>query len=102
MKYRALPRFDADYKKLTAQERKLFKEALAVFIAACRDFEKDPEGYVWPKSLRIEKLRGTDIHAMTWSFSGPDGRATFQFESLDGELCVTWRRVGRHAIYKHP
>lgn len=102
MTYRALPRFTVDYKKLTSEEKKLFKEALAHFIVACRDFEKDPEGYVWPKGLRVEKLRGTHIVVMTWIFSGPDGRATFQFGSIDGELAVTWRRVGGHSVYKQP
>lgn len=102
MKYRALPRFEADYKKLTTEERRVFKEALATFISAGRGFEKKPEGYVWPKSLRVERLQGTPVMAMTWSFSGPDGRATFQLETVDGELWVTWRRVGRHSIYSQP
>lgn len=102
MKYRVLPRFEADYKKLTPAERRVFKVALASFIAAGREYEKKPEGYVWPKSLRVERLQGTSVMAMTWSFSGPDGRATFHIETVDGELWVTWRRVGRHAIYRHP
>lgn len=39
---------------------------------------------------------------MTWSFSGPDGRATFEFITLDGEPHVRWRRIGTHAIYTSP
>lgn len=102
MKYRVLPRFDADYNKLTPAERRLFKQALATFIGAGREYEKKPEGYVWPKSLRVERLRGTPIMAMSWSFSGPDGRATFQWDTVNGELWLTWRRVGRHRIYSQP
>jgi hypothetical protein len=102
VKYRRLPRFDADYQRLSEVERQKFKEALAVFIAACREYEAQPKHYVWPASLRIEKLGGTPVMAMTWSFSGPDGRATFQFDTIDGEMCVVWRRVGRHRIYLEP
>lgn len=102
MKYRVLPRFKADYAKLTPAERPVFTKALATFISAGREYEKKPEGYVWPKSLRVERLQGTPVMAMTWSFSGPDGRATFQLETVDGELWVTWRRVGRHSIYSQP
>ena len=102
MKYRVLPRFEADSTKLTAAERRVFKKAWAAFISAGREYEKKRDGYVWPKSLRVERLKGTPVMAMTWSFSGPDGRATFQLETVDGELWVTWRRVGRHGIYFQP
>jgi hypothetical protein len=102
VKYRVLPRFEADYTQLTAEERRVFKQALATFISAGREHEKKPEGYVWPKSLRVERLQGTPVMAMTWSFSGPDGRATFQLETLEGELWVTSRRVGRHSISSQP
>ncbi len=103
VKYRRLPTFDRDYKELSEAERTLFREALAVFIESCKKFEAKPAGHLWPKSLRFEKLAATArIHAITWSFSGPDGRATFHFESHDGEMFVVWRRVGRHDIYREP
>lgn len=102
MKYRALPRFSADYQKLSQEERSAFKKALARFIAASREYEANPEHYVWPKALRVERLTGSGIMAMTWSFSGPDGRATFEFVTAEGEQMVVWRRVGRHAIYREP
>jgi hypothetical protein len=57
---------------------------------------------VWPKSLRVERLTGSGIMAMTWSFSGPDGRATFEFVTVENEQIVVWRRVGRHSIYREP
>lgn len=102
MKYRRLPRFDADYRRLSLSEREKFRQALAVFIEASKAYEADPVHFVWPKSLRIEKLTGTGVMAMTWSFSGPDGRATFQFETVGKDLFVVWRRVGRHKIYREP
>ncbi|WP_282857498.1 hypothetical protein [Pseudoclavibacter helvolus] len=103
MKFKKLPQFERDYNKLTPEERAKFKEMLAVFIPACDRYALDVSGYTWPASLRFEKLTSTkSVLAITWSFSGPDGRATFQFDTVDGELMVVWRRVGRHSIYKSP
>ena len=42
------------------------------------------------------------VHEMTWSFSGPDGRATFEWVRIDGELAVRWRRIGGHRIFRQP
>jgi hypothetical protein len=39
---------------------------------------------------------------MTWIFSGPDGRATFEWAVLDGQPCIRWRRIGGHAIFGEP
>jgi hypothetical protein len=44
-----------------------------------------------------------NIWEMTWSFAGPDGRATFQFLDLgDGEFAIRWRRIGGHAVFGEP
>lgn len=37
---------------------------------------------------------------MTWSVSGPDGRATLEWVAIDGEGGVRSRRIGGHAIFK--
>jgi len=42
------------------------------------------------------------IWEMTWSFSGPDGRATFALINIDGEVVLRWRRIGGHAIFRRP
>ncbi|MDK1010209.1 MAG: hypothetical protein QGM46_07325 [Actinomycetota bacterium] len=47
------------------------------------------------------------VFEMTWSFAGPDGRATWEWAGVvdaDGEKhpTVRWRRIGNHAIFKHP
>lgn len=39
---------------------------------------------------------------MTWGFSGPDGRATFEWVTIDGEFRVRGRRIGGHAVFKRP
>ena len=102
MKYRTLPLFEADYRRLSPAERAKFRDTLREFIAAASAYESSPERFIWPKSLRVERLTGSGVMAMTWSFSGPDGRATFQFETVDGQMFVVWRRVGRPQIYRQP
>jgi hypothetical protein len=55
------------------------------------------------KKLRIKALSGAPgVFEMTWSFSGPDGRATFEFFSTNGELAIRWRRIGSHTIFENP
>lgn len=57
--------------------------------------------FTWPAKLRIKSVEGASgVLEMTWSFSGPDGRATFELVTIDGEMAVRWRRVGGHAIFK--
>ncbi|MBN9607051.1 MAG: hypothetical protein J0G30_10610 [Actinomycetales bacterium] len=76
---------------------------MRLFVAACDEFAADPAGYRWPRGLRVKPIVGTsDILEMTWSFAGPDGRATFHFESVNEEMYCVWRRVGRHAIFVDP
>jgi hypothetical protein len=104
VKYRKLPTFDADFRKLSEKEHEAFRTFVRdLFIPAVKGFEKDPKHYSWPRSLRFEHLTGTKgILVVTWSFSGPDGRATFEFEVVDGETYLVWRRVGLHSIYRRP
>jgi hypothetical protein len=103
VKFQTLPIFTREYQKLSAAEREKFREALSVFIAACKEFEQQRSSFDWPASLRFEKLIGfNEIYAITWSFRRPDGRATFQMKRQGGEIWIICRRVGRHAIYKNP
>lgn len=39
---------------------------------------------------------------MTRSFTGPDGRATFDLVTVAGELRCRWRRVGDHGVITEP
>jgi len=48
---------------------------------------------------RVHVERAPGIFEMTWSFSGPDGRATFEWVEIDGQLAVRWRRIGGHEIF---
>jgi hypothetical protein len=48
-------------------------------------------------------MKGTEgVWEMTWSFSGPDGRATFEWVKAGGEIQIRWRRIGGHEIYRNP
>jgi hypothetical protein len=102
VKYDRTDSFKSDYKKLSAAERELFR-------AAVRDINEVVRQYAgqgmpaWPARLRIKRVQGaTGIFEMTWSFSGPDGRATFEILSPDGEPVMLWRRIGGHSIFRKP
>jgi hypothetical protein len=99
-----LPSFLSDWQALPQAERAFVKRWLTKdFLPAVAAYETDPTAFVWPRGLRFERLQATaDICAVTWSFAGPDGRATFQFTTVDGEPCLIWRRIGRHDVYRRP
>ncbi len=107
MRYESTDSFLADFKKLKAEHRTAFKKVvLEKFARACDDWaaaQSERTAYVWPKSLRVDALRGAaGIMEMTWSFSSPDGRATFQFVQDRGEWVCRWRRIGDHRVYDAP
>jgi hypothetical protein len=37
---------------------------------------------------------------MTWSWRDPDGRATWEWMTIEGDPAVRWRRVGTHEIFR--
>ena len=102
MKFQTTASFDADYSRLSLEERRLFRDALTVFVPACDRHTAEP-GAAWPASLRVRGVEGArGIWEMTRSFSGTDGRATFEFVQIEGTLGVRWRRIGGHAIFRRP
>jgi hypothetical protein len=42
------------------------------------------------------------VWEVTWSFSGPDGRATFEFFVVENERGIRWRRIGGRQIFSMP
>ena len=103
MKFERTPQFDADVRRLTRKEFELFRRVERDdFSPAADRYAADPSSR-WPSRLRIKPVEGTrGIFEMTWSFSGPDGRATFELVTIEGELRVRWRRVGGHQILRQP
>ena len=107
MKYEPTDSFLADFKKLKTEHKREFKKVvLEKFAPACDEWaqaQADRTSYVWPKSLRVDEMRGAPgIMEMTWSFASPDGRATFQLIREDGGWFCRWRRVGDHGVYDAP
>lgn len=109
MRYERTASFRADFNRLTAQERTSFIEAVRRFNMAADAWVRDQEP--WPAALRVKAVRGAPgIWEMTWSFSGPDGRATFEWVSVSvhpagGTLqapAVRWRRIGSHRVLTEP
>jgi hypothetical protein len=98
VKYVVRDSFKADYRRLSKREQALFKNALPDFVAACDRYAANP-WVAWPASLRVKDVESAPgILEMTWSFSGPDGRATFEWAKIGGQLRVRWRRIGGHSM----
>jgi hypothetical protein len=103
VKYERTERFKRDYRKLTEGEREQFRRAvLEEFHQALERRLADP-GSAWPKRLRIKDVEGAPgVWEMTWSFSDPDGRATWEWIKIEDEPGIRWRRIGSHAIFRDP
>jgi hypothetical protein len=103
LKYERTPQFDADLKRLSSDEFRAFRDVVRnEFEPACERRIANPSA-AWPRHLRVKKLEGTTgVYEMTWSFSGPDGRATFEWITVGEEARIRWRRIGGHAIFKKP
>jgi len=53
--------------------------------------------------LRVKDVEGAPgVCEVTFNFSGPDVRATFEWIRIDGALAVRWRRIGGHEVFKTP
>lgn len=96
----------SDYARLTDDEIALFRKAVfEINDADDRRRTKTQRNLptTWPKKLRIKPIEGArGVYEMTWNFSGPDGRATFEFVSIDAEPAIRWRRIGSHRILEEP
>lgn len=103
MKFERTPRFDNDSKRLRKEHKEQFRSLVRDFDNACDGCAADPGGFVWPPALRVSRMISVkNVWEMTWSFNSPDGRATFEFVTTDGEQRVRWRRIGDHSVYKDP
>lgn len=103
MRFQTTPAFETDFKRLKPGHQRAFRDVIRnSFAPACDAFALDPGG-AWPASLRVKSMRGAPgIHEMTWSFASPDGRATFEFVTIEGIAHCRWRRVGDHGVCRNP
>lgn len=103
MKYERTERFKRDCRRLSEGEREEFRRVVLEDFAPALERRVHEPGHSWPASLRVKDVEGAPgIWEMTWSFTDPDGRATFEWIDIDGEGGVRWRRVGSHAIFGNP
>jgi hypothetical protein len=103
VRFETTPSFDTDYRRLKAEHAVEFKKVVRdKLVPACDAFAEDP-ATPWPASLRVKSVRSAaGVLETTWSFASPDGRATFEFVTVGGELRARWRRVGDHDVVKNP
>ena len=102
MKFEVTGSFRGDWSRLSEREQHLVRDVLPSFNEACDRIAADPAGTV-PTSLRVRDVENAPgILEMTWSFRGPDGRATFEWVTIDDTRGVRWRRIGGHAILRKP
>jgi len=103
VKFERTAHFKRDCRRLSGGELDEFRDSVRDdFIPAAERFVADP-GTRWPNRLRVKDVEGAPgVWEMTWSFTDPDGRATFEWIEIDGEPAIRWRRVGSHSIFNNP
>jgi hypothetical protein len=107
MRYEVTASALADYRRLSDQEQQMFKAALALFNECADRYQATGDPRAWAGRLRVKAVaNATGVFEMTWSFRGPDGRATWEWSTTIGEdgsfPVVRWRRVGGHEIFAQP
>jgi hypothetical protein len=108
VRFERTARFKADFQRLPATDRELFRRAVRELNAACDRFVETRDPAVWPASLRVKAVtKAPGVFELTRSFSVPDGRATWEFSRVadaDGREwpAVGWRRLGDHKILRQP
>lgn len=103
MKFEITPGFSGDVRRLKAEHLAEFRRVLREKFIPARDAYAADPATPWPASLRVKSVHSAPgVLEMTWSFASPDGRATFEFVTVEGELRVRWRRVGDHDVFKSP
>ena len=103
MKFERTARFDADFAALPREHQEHFRSIVLAFHDAAEEYVASGGRATWPKRLRVRRMSSAPgIWELTWSFSGPDGRATFEFVTREDEVRVLWRRIGNHSIYADP
>ncbi len=103
MRHVETPRFETDVQALPRAHALLFVRVVADRFNPAAERVSRELGAPWPASLRVKRVVGAPgVWQMTWSFTGPDGRATFEWVDIQGERGIRWRRVGGHAIFRDP
>ena len=108
MRFERTEHFNADYRRLSKANQELFRRAAREFNDACDVFIDSNDRSSWPAPLRVKPIvNAPGIFEMTWSFSGPDGRATWEWTTVPDSggsehPAVRWRRLCDHKIFRNP
>jgi hypothetical protein len=95
VRYVTMPALEADFRRLPKRDRARFRQVvLEEFSPACDAFRATPSTPFLDRLRAKPVVAAPGVFEMTWSFSGPDGRATFDWIDLDGEPAIRWRRIG--------
>jgi hypothetical protein len=99
VRYRTTAGFDAAVAKLPRETRKMFTDAVRLYLIPALANGAHRGTSQWPTRLRIHKIG--EVCSLTWSFAGPDCRALFTIgPDREGEPLLTWLAVGYHDIYQ--
>jgi hypothetical protein len=99
LRYQTTAGYDGALAKLPREHRQLFIDAVRGYLIPALAGGAHRGDAPWPKRLRIHKIG--EVYSLTWSFSGPDGRALFAIGlAADGEPLLTWLAIGYHDIYQ--
>jgi len=93
-----LPRFERDWRNLTAQQQAAFRKVVMDAFVADLSAPDRP----FRPGLRVKGVTAhPGVFEMTWH---NDGRATFSYgvERIAGQAHVIWRRIGTNAIFTPP
>lgn len=88
-------RFLGEFRRLTPEQQRRFKEALQWFV------DDLASGTLRP-TLRVKRVTShPGVWEMNWD---SDGRATFEYGAaeLPNERHIIWRRIGAHDIFRDP
>jgi hypothetical protein len=93
------PTFKRDWRRLTADEQQRFRKVIT------EQFVPDLVAGDIRAGLRVKGVKAArGVYEMTWSWSDPDGRATFEYGAQvhEGEPHIIWRRIGTHIVFREP
>jgi hypothetical protein len=99
VRYQTTAGFDNALAKLPAEHRRLFVDAVRSHLVPALAAGAHRGDAPWPGRLRIHKIG--EVYSLTWSFSGPDGRALFTIgQDADGGPMLAWLAIGYYDIYQ--
>jgi hypothetical protein len=95
--------FAGDWRRLSPADQARFRAIIRDDLHPALERRRQDPTSSWPRGLRIRRVEAAPgIWELTWSFAGPDGRATFEWVTIGGEPGIRWRRIGGHAIFGDP